>query len=151
TFVCPTEINAFSDRIAEFKAIGCEVIGCSVDSQFSHYAWINTPRNAGGLGECNYPLVADLTKDIARSYGVLDEAAGVALRGLFLINPEGNIDYSVVHNLNVGRSVDETLRVVKAFQRSAESGDVCPANWDDGADTMTPGTHASKSYFENHG
>jgi alkyl hydroperoxide reductase subunit AhpC len=122
-----------------------------VDSEFSHFAWINTPRSEGGLGGINYPLVADKTKSIARDYGVLIEEDGVALRGLFLINPEGKIAYEVVQDLNVGRSVDETLRVLKAFKRSAETGDVCPANWDDGADTMTAGTHASKAYFKNHG
>jgi alkyl hydroperoxide reductase subunit AhpC len=151
TFVCPTEINAFSDRNDDFKAVGAQILGVSVDSEFSHFAWINTPRADGGLGGINYPLVADKTKSIARDYGVLIEEDGVALRGLFLINPEGKVAYEVVHDLNVGRSVDETLRVLKAFQKSALTGDVCPANWDDGADTMTAGTHASKAYFKNHG
>lgn len=148
TFVCPTEITAFSDKVEAFKAIGAEVLGVSVDSKFSHYAWINTPRNQGGLGGCNFPLVADLNKDISRSYGVLLEDAGVALRGLFIINPEGNLAYQVVHDLNVGRSVEETLRVLKAFQFSAESGDVCPANWDTGADSMKGDTHGAKAYFD---
>ena len=147
TFVCPTEITAFSDRVADFKALGAEVLGVSVDSKFSHHAWINTDRNKGGLGGCNFPLVADLNKEISRSYGVLLEGAGVALRGLFIINPEGNLSYQVVHDLNVGRSVDETLRVLKAFQFSAEHGDVCPANWNDGADTMKGDTHGAKEYF----
>jgi alkyl hydroperoxide reductase subunit AhpC len=151
TFVCPTEINAFSDRAEEFRAIGADIIGASVDSKFSHFAWINTPRGEGGLGGCNYPLVADLTKNIARSYGVLKEEAGVALRGLFIINPEGQVAYEVVHDLAVGRSVDETLRVLKAFQKTAETGEVCPAGWDDGADTMKGDTHGSREYFNKLG
>ena len=149
TFVCPTEITAFSDRIEDFKAIGAEVVGCSVDSKFSHLAWINTPREKGGLGDIKYPLLADLNKKIAADYGVL-LPGGVALRGLFVINPEGNVAYQVVHDLNVGRSVDETLRVIKAFQKSAETGDVCPANWTDSKDTMTPGPKESQAYFEKN-
>lgn len=147
TFVCPTEINAFSDRVEDFKALNAQVIGVSVDSEFTHFAWINTPRNQGGLGGINYPLVADKTKSISRDYGVLIEEEGVALRGLFIINPEGQIVSEVVYDLNVGRSVPETLRTLKAFQKSAESGDVCPANWDDGADTMAGETEGAKAYF----
>ncbi len=146
TFVCPTEITAFSDRIADFKELDCEILGCSVDSQFSHLAWMDTPRKQGGLGQIEYPLLADITKKIAADYGVLAEG-GIALRGLFLINPEGGVVYSVVHDLAVGRSVDETLRVLKAFQQVAKTGEVCPANWDTGGKTMTPDTEKSKKYF----
>ncbi len=151
TFVCPTEITAFSDAYEEFNTLNAEVIGVSVDSKFSHLAWINTPRAEGGLGDINFPLVSDLTKDISRSYGVLLEGAGVALRGLFVINPEGKLAYQVVHDLNVGRNTSEITRVLKAFQRSAATGEVCPANWDEGADTMKGDVKGSKSYFAKHG
>ena len=116
TFVCPTEITAFSDRYDAFKALNTEVLGVSVDSQFSHLAWIQTERKQGGLGDIAYPLVADLKKDIASAYTVLDEAEGVALRGLFIINPEGVVQHATVNNLPVGRNVEETLRVLQAFQ-----------------------------------
>jgi len=150
TFVCPTEIVAFSDRIEEFKAINCEVVGCSVDSHFSHLAWVNTPRNKGGLGGCSYPLLADLTKQTAKDYEVLIEDgddAGVALRGLFIISPEGILRQKTVNDLPVGRSVDETLRLVKAFQFTDEHGEVCPANWNPGSATMKPDPVKSLDYF----
>lgn len=147
TFVCPTEITAFSDRVEDFKKLGCEVVGASIDSQFSHLAWINTPRAQGGLGEIKYPLLADINKDAAKSYNVLAEG-GVALRGLFLINPEGKIAYQVVHDLGVGRSVDETLRVLEAFQFVAKHGEVCPAGWTKGKDTMKPDPKGSQEYFK---
>ena len=146
TFVCPTEIIAFSERYDEFKKAGCEVIGCSVDSKFTHLAWADTPRKEGGLGEIRYPIASDITKSIARSYGVLVDEA-VALRGLFLINPQGKVAYSVVHDLAVGRSVDETLRVLKAFQNVAKTGEVCPANWTEGGKTMKADPQESKEYF----
>jgi len=146
TFVCPTEIIAFSERYPEFKELNCEVLGCSIDSQFTHLAWINTPRKEGGLGDIKYPLLADVTKKIATDYGVLTEG-GVALRGLFLINPKGQVAYSTVHDLAVGRSVDETLRVLKAFQQVEKTGEVCPANWDSGKKTMKADPVKSKEYF----
>jgi peroxiredoxin (alkyl hydroperoxide reductase subunit C) len=147
TFVCPTEITAFSDRIEDFKKIGAQVLGCSIDSQFSHLAWINTPRKEGGLGDIKYPLLADINKQIAKDYGVLLDA-GIALRGLFLINPKGQVVYNVTHDLGVGRSVDEVLRVIKAFQQVEKTGEVCPANWNEGGKTMKPDTEKSKEYFE---
>jgi alkyl hydroperoxide reductase subunit AhpC len=146
TFVCPTEIIAFSDAIDQFREFDCEIVGCSVDSQYTHLAWINTPRAEGGVGDLRYPLLADLTKEIARNYGVLLEG-GVAVRGLFLINPKGQVVYSVVHDLGVGRSVDETLRVLTAFQQVEKTGEVCPANWKPGADTMKADPVKSKEYF----
>lgn len=149
TFVCPTEITAFSDRIQDFKALNCEVVGCSIDSKFSHLAWVNTPREKGGLGEIAYPLMADVTKKIAADYGVL-LPNGVALRGLFLVNPDGKIVYEVVHDLNVGRNVDEALRVISAFQKSAETGEVCPANWTKGKALMTPDPVKSQDYFSKN-
>ncbi len=147
TFVCPTEITAFSDRIAEFKKLKTEIVGCSVDSHYTHLAWINQPRAEGGLGDVTYPLLSDLNKEIAKNYGVLLEG-GVALRGLFLINPKGQLVYSVVHDLGVGRSVDETLRVIAAFQQVEKTGEVCPANWTPGADTMDADPEKSKKYFK---
>lgn len=147
TFVCPTEIIAFSDRASEFSDINAQIIGVSVDSQFTHLAWINTPKKQGGLGGCNYPLVADLDKCIARDYGVLLDA-GIALRGLFIIDPSGTIRHSTINDLPVGRNVDETIRVIKAFQFTDEHGEVCPANWTEGDDTMVPDPEGSKTYFE---
>ena len=146
TFVCPTEITAFSDRMEDFKNLGAEIVGCSVDSKFSHLAWSQTSRKDGGLGEIKYPILADLTKKIARDYGVLINDA-VALRGLFLINPKGKVAYSVVHDLGVGRSVDETLRVIAAFQQVDKTGEVCPANWNQGKKTMKADPVKSKEYF----
>lgn len=125
TFVCPTEIIALSDAVEEFKDLDAEVLGVSVDSIHSHRAWINTPRDQNGLGGLNYQLAADFNKTTARAYGVLDEEAGVAFRGLFIIDPEGVLRYQVVTDLNIGRSNEETLRVLQALQ----SGGLCPANW----------------------
>jgi len=150
TFVCPTEITALSDRYDEFTRLDAEVIGVSVDSHFSHLAWKEQSRKEGGLGSINYPLVADLTKTISADYGVLLDA-GIALRGLFIINPEGIVQYQVVHDLGIGRSVDETLRVLEAIQTVAKTGEVCPAGWHEGADTMKGDPEGSKEYFKNHG
>ncbi len=148
TFVCPTEITAFSDRYTEFSSKNTEVIGVSVDSQFSHLAWIQTPRNQGGIGDINYPLIADLKKEIATAYNVLDEVEGVALRGLFIIDPDGIIMHSTINNLPVGRNVDETLRVLQAFQYvQANPDEVCPANWTPGEKTMKPDPIGSKEFF----
>ena len=148
TFVCPTEITAFSDRYDAFKALNTEVLGVSVDSQFSHLAWIQTERKQGGLGDIAYPLVADLKKEIASAYNVLDEAEGVALRGLFIIKPEGVVQHATVNNLPVGRNVEETLRVLQAFQHvEANPDEVCPANWTPGERTMNPDPVGSKDFF----
>merc|ERR1739838_1288337 len=129
TFVCPTEIIAFSDRVDEFRKIGAEVIGASVDSHFTHLAWTKTPRKEGGLGKMNIPLVSDLTKEISRNYGVLLEDQGITLRGLFIIDPQGVVRQITINDLPVGRSVDETLRLVQAFQYVDKNGEVCPAGW----------------------
>jgi len=147
TFVCPTEIIAFSDRVAEFEKLGVQVIGCSIDSHFSHLAWRNTPRNHGGLGDIQYPLVADINKTIARDYGVLIEESGLALRGLFLIDKEGVVRHQVVNDLPLGRSVDEALRMVKALQYYETHGEVCPANWKEGARTIKANPKDSKEFF----
>lgn len=127
TFVCPTEITGYSDRVEDFKKEGAEVLSVSVDSEHSHKAWIN-----GDLGKVNFPMASDMTKKVASDYGILLEDDGVALRGLFIIDPEGVVKYSVVHDNNVGRSVDETLRVLKALK----TGGLCPANWDEGEDLL---------------
>lgn len=125
TFVCPTEITGISKRYDKFKELGAEILGVSIDSKFSHKAWINTSLEEGGLGKINYPLASDMTKEVSRNYGILIEEDGIALRGLFIIDPEGKIRYSVVHDLNIGRSVDETLRVLQGLQ----SGGLCPIDW----------------------
>jgi alkyl hydroperoxide reductase subunit AhpC len=150
TFVCPTEIIAFSDRIAEFHKRNTEVIGVSVDSHFSHLAWIERERAQGGLGELHYPLVSDLTKKIAADYGVLLEN-GIALRGLFFIDKEGLVRHITVNDLPLGRSVDEALRVIDAYQHFEKYGEVCPADWKPGGLTIKPGVKESKEYFQKAG
>jgi peroxiredoxin 2/4 len=146
TFVCPTEILAFSDRIDDFRKLNAEILGVSVDSKFTHLAWTEKSRKEGGIQGLRYALLSDLNKTIASSYGVLADG-GIALRGLFIIDPEGNCQHATINNLPVGRNVDETLRVLKAFQYVREFGEVCPANWQPGADTMKPDWHKSKVYF----
>ena len=148
TFVCPTEIIAFSDRVKEFNDLGVEVIGVSVDSHFSHLAWRNTPRNQGGIGQIDYTLVADLNKQISRDYDVLMGDA-VALRGLFLIDKNGVVRHQVVNDLPLGRSVDEALRMVQALQFFEKNGEVCPANWQEGKSTIKPTVDGSKSFFNS--
>lgn len=148
TFVCPTEIIAFSDRVEEFRAIDCEVIACSVDSEFSHLAWTERSRKQGGLGQMNIPLLSDITKQISKDYGVYLEDKGVSLRGLFIIDNKGILRQITVNDLPVGRSVDETLRLVQAFQFTDKHGEVCPAGWKPGADTMKPDPTGSKDYFQ---
>ncbi|XP_077183355.1 peroxiredoxin-2 [Paroedura picta] len=147
TFVCPTEITTFSDRVEEFRKINCEVIAASVDSQFTHLAWINTPRKEGGLGPTSIPLVADINHSIAQDYGVLKKDDGIAYRGLFIIDDKGIVRQITVNDLPVGRSVDETLRLVQAFQFTDQHGEVCPAGWQPGGDTIKPTVKDSKEYF----
>ncbi|MBW4538749.1 MAG: peroxiredoxin [Myxacorys chilensis ATA2-1-KO14] len=148
TFVCPTEIIAFSDRYDEFKSLNTEVLGASVDSEFSHLAWIQTDRKAGGIGDIAYPLVSDIKKEISTAYNVLDPDAGVALRGLFIIDKDGVIQHSTVNNLSFGRSVDETLRTLQAIQHvQSHPDEVCPAGWQPGAQTMNPDPVKSKEFF----
>lgn len=147
TFVCPTEIIAFSDRAEEFRSIECEVIACSTDSHFTHLAWVNTSRKQGGLGEMDIPLLADKSMKISRAYGVLDEETGVPFRGLFIIDPNQDLRQITVNDLPVGRSVDETLRLVQAFQFTDTHGEVCPANWKPGDKTMVADTTKAKEYF----
>ena len=148
TFVCPTEIIAFSDRHAEFKKLDTEILGVSVDSEFSHLAWIQSDRKSGGVGDLNYPLVADIKKTISADYNVLDPEAGIALRGLFIIDKEGIIQHSTINNLAFGRNVDETLRTLQAIQHvQSHPDEVCPAGWQPGEKTMNPDPVKSKVYF----
>jgi alkyl hydroperoxide reductase subunit AhpC len=147
TFVCPTEIIAFSDAAKSFEALGVQLLGVSVDSQFSHLAWRNLPRTQGGLGQIDYPLIADLNKSIARSYDVLVNEA-IALRGLFLIDKAGIVRHQVVNDLPLGRSVEEALRMVKALQFVEANGEVCPANWKEGSRTIKPTVDKSKEFFQ---
>ncbi|KAJ3108469.1 hypothetical protein HDU97_001176 [Phlyctochytrium planicorne] len=152
TFVCPTEIIAFSERSDEFRKLNAEVIGASVDSKHSHLAWINQPRKEGGLGDMKIPIVADITKQISYDYGVLIENgpdAGLALRGTFIIDPNQTVRHISVNDLGVGRSVDEVLRLLEAFQFNDEHGDVCPANWKKGGKTMIADPVKAKEYFKS--
>ena len=128
TDVCPTEVISMSDRLEEFSELGAEVLGVSVDSVHAHAAWMNTPRNQGGVGALNYPLASDLARTVTRDYGILSDEACVALRALFIVDPEGVLQYAAVTNLSVGRSTDETLRVLQALQ----TGGMCPADWKPG-------------------
>lgn len=150
TFVCPTEIIAFDKQLDEFKAKNCEVIGVSIDSHFSHWAWKNMPVEKGGIGNVRYPLVADITKSISRDYGVLLNDS-VALRGLFLIDKEGIVRHAVINDLPLGRNVDEVLRMLAALQHFEKNGEVCPANWKNGEDAMKPNSDGVASYLAKHG
>jgi peroxiredoxin (alkyl hydroperoxide reductase subunit C) len=148
TFVCPTEIIAFSDRYNEFAELNTEILGISVDSEFSHLAWIQSDRKEGGVGDISYPLVSDLKKEISQAYNILDLEAGVALRGLFMIDKEGIVQHATINNLSFGRSVDETLRTLKALQHvQTHLDEVCPVDWQVGDRTMTPDPIKSKAYF----
>ena len=147
TFVCPTEILAFSDRIAEFKKLNAEVLGVSVDSKYSHLAWTEKKREEGGISGLAYPLLADLKKEVTASFQVLADGGAFALRGLFIIDPEGIVQHATINANAVGRSVDETLRVLQAFQYVKEHGEVCPADWKPGKKAMKADWDKSKEYF----
>ncbi|CAH2032290.1 peroxiredoxin [Trichlorobacter ammonificans] len=149
TFVCPSEILAFNKKLDEFKSRNCEVIAVSVDSKFTHLAWKNTPVDNGGIGNVQYPMVADLNKEIIRSYGI-EHPASVALRGLFLIDPKGVVRHCVINDLPLGRSVDEALRMLDALQFTDTHGEVCPANWKQGEDAMKPTAEGVASYLAKH-
>ena len=149
TFVCPTEILAFNKAVDQFEDSNCQLIGVSIDSHFSHLAWKNTPVNEGGIGKIRYPLVSDLNKAISRAYGVLLEA-GIALRGLFLIDREGIIRHQVVNDLPLGRNVDEALRILHALQFTEKHGEVCPANWNKGEEAMKPTAEGVATYLATH-
>lgn len=149
TFVCPTELIALNDKIEDFKKLGAEVIGCSVDSHFTHLGWMNTDKAKGGLGQLRYPLLSDLNKTIARDYGVLLEKDGIALRGMFIIDPNGILRQITINDLPIGRSVDEALRIIEALKFVEEHGEVCPANWRKGDKTIKPDPKGSQEYFSS--
>lgn len=146
TFVCPTEILAFADALDEFKKRDTVVLGASVDSKFTHHAWANTPREDGGIKGVNFPLISDLNKQIARDYGVLIESDGVALRGLFIINRDGILKHSTINHLDLGRNIEEVLRLLDAVDYTEEHGEVCPANWKKGAKGLKPSEEGLKEF-----
>lgn len=147
TFVCPTELHAFQEKLEDFEKRNAQVVGCSVDSCYSHAAWLNTPKSKGGIQGVSYPIVSDLNKSIAQSFCVLNEEEGIALRGLFLIDKEGVIRHQLVNDLPLGRSVDETLRLLDALIFHEKNGEVCPANWTNGAKGMKPTEQGLAEYF----
>jgi peroxiredoxin (alkyl hydroperoxide reductase subunit C) len=150
TFVCPSELLAFDHRLAEFKKRGVEVIGVSIDSQFTHLAWKNTAVDNGGIGQVKYPLVADVKHEICRAYDVEFEAAGVAFRGSFLIDKNGVVRHQVVNDLPLGRNIDEMLRMVDALQFTEKHGEVCPAGWTQGQEGMQASTEGVAKYLAAH-
>lgn len=147
TFVCPTELIAFQQKMPEFEKLGCKVFGCSVDNVHCHLAWLRTPQNQGGLQGVSYPLVADLTKEISTAFGVLKEDEGLAYRGLFLIDKEGIVRHEVINDLSLGRSIDEALRMVEALQFTEAHGEVCPANWRPGNQGLKPTQEGIQQYL----
>lgn len=147
TYVCPTEITAFGDRLDEFRSRNVEVVACSTDQEYSHRAWNLMPRHEGGLGGVAYPIVADTKKEISTAYGVLAET-GVAFRGLFLIDAKGKVRHMLVNDMSLGRSVDEALRMVDALQFNEANGEVCPADWAPGAAAIKSNPHDAKAYFQ---
>jgi peroxiredoxin (alkyl hydroperoxide reductase subunit C) len=149
TFVCPTELHAFQEKLAAFKAINTEVVAVSTDSWFSHAAWLNTPKNKGGIEGVQYPIVSDFNKTISADYDVL-LGGGMALRGLFLIDKEGVVQHQVINNLPLGRNVDEALRMTAALQHTEEHGEVCPANWNQGSEAMKPNADATAAYLSKN-
>lgn len=149
TFVCPSEIIAFDKRLAEFKSRGVNVIGVSIDSQFSHFAWKNTPVNQGGIGQVKFPLVADITKQISKDYDVLFQE-GVALRGSFLIDSDGTVRHAVINDLPLGRNIDEMIRMIDTMLFTNEYGEVCPAGWQKGDEGMKASTTGVADYLTHH-
>lgn len=147
TFVCPTELHAFQIKLEEFEKRNTQLIGCSVDSCYSHLAWLNTPKNKGGIQGIDYPLISDINKTIARDYDVLIAGEGIAYRGLFLIDKGGIVRHQVVNDLPLGRSVDETLRMIDALLYFEKNGEVCPANWQEGHKSMKPTQESLEQYF----
>lgn len=147
TFVCPTELHAYQNALPAFKERDAVLIGCSVDSCYAHYAWLATPQQRGGIQGIKYPLVSDLNKTIAQEYGILHPSEGVAYRGLFLIDREGIVRHQIVNDLPLGRSVEETVRILDALQAYERHGEVCPANWQVGARQLEPTQSGLEQYF----
>lgn len=163
TFVCPTELHAFQEKLAEFEKRNVAVVGCSVDSEYSHFSWLQMPKKEGGIQGVKYPIVSDFSKEISENYGVLAgdytldengkikyEGAPVAFRGLFLIDKEGTVRHMVINDLPLGRNVDEVLRMVDALQHFEENGEVCPANWSKGKDALKATEEGVSDYLSNH-
>ena len=150
TFVCPSEILAHNSRVDALKERGVQVIGVSIDSQFTHAAWRNTATNNGGIGKIAFPLVADVKHEIVQAYGVEHPQAGVALRGSFLIDKDGIIQHMVINNLPLGRNIDEMIRMVDALQFTEENGEVCPAGWNKGDEGMKPSSDGVAKYLAKH-
>lgn len=163
TFVCPTELHAFQEKLAAFEKRDVAVVGCSVDSEYSHFSWLQMPKKEGGIQGVKYPIVSDLSKEISENYGVLAgdysldengkikyEGAPIAFRGLFLIDKEGVVRHMVINDLPLGRNVDEVLRMVDALQHFEENGEVCPANWSKGKDALKATEEGVSSYLSNH-
>ncbi len=148
TFVCPTELHAFQESLKEFEARGAQVVGCSVDSCYSHAAWLGTSRTKGGIQGVEYPLISDLNKDISKSYNVLKEDEGIAYRAQFLIDKKGVVRHLLINDLPIGRSVDEMLRLLDALIFHDKHGEVCPANWKSGEKSMKPTQEGLLSYFK---
>ncbi len=148
TFVCPTELHAFSDALGEFDKRNVQVVGISIDSHFSHLAWLNTPKNKGGIQGVEYPIVSDLNKTISADYDVLVEGQGIAYRGLFLIDKDQTVRHQVVNDLPLGRNVSETLRMIDALQFTEKHGEVCPANWNMGDKSMKPSQDGLEDFFK---
>jgi len=148
TFVCPTELHAFQEKLETFKKHNCEVLGVSIDSQFSHLAWLNTPKTEGGIKGVTYPVISDIHKTISRDYDVLIPEAGIALRGTFLIDKNGVVQQQTINNLPLGRNVDEMLRLLEALQYTESHGEVCPANWKKGDTAMKATQDGLKTYFK---
>lgn len=147
TFVCPTELHAFQQKLKEFEERGASVVGCSVDSCYSHLAWLSTPKSFGGIQGVEYPLVSDITKQIARNYYVLNDHEGIAYRGLFLLDKQGIVRHQLINDLPLGRSVDEVLRTLDALIFHEKHGEVCPANWKNGDKAMKPDQEGLTAYF----
>jgi peroxiredoxin (alkyl hydroperoxide reductase subunit C) len=147
TFVCPTELHAFQEKLSEFQKRDAVVVGCSIDSPFSHAAWLNTCKTKGGIQGVTYPIVSDIHKSISRSYEVLKEEDGIAYRGLFLIDQKGVVRHQLVNDLPLGRSVDEAIRMLDALIFHEKNGEVCPANWKEGAKAMKPNDQGLAEYF----
>jgi len=149
TFVCPTELHAFQEKLPEFEKRHCQVVGCSVDSHYCHLAWLNTPKNEGGIQGITYPLLADTCKSISKAFDVLDEEKGIAYRAQFLIDKEGVVRHALINDLPLGRNVDEALRIVDSWQFFEKHGEVCPANWKEGDKAMKPDQEGLKDYFRS--
>lgn len=149
TFVCPTELIAFQKRAQEFEKRGCSLVACSVDSHYSHHAWLARPQTEGGIQGITYPIVSDITKEITRAFGILKADEGIAYRGLFLIDKEGVVRHELVNDLPLGRSVDEALRMLEALIFFDKNGEVCPANWHEGEKAMRADEEGLKKYFNS--